>query len=130
MRSKNTIGLLAALLLAGASHSALAAEYSKEGRQCYEGEANPCAALSADPEFVKENFAFNLSSGVTMQTAETASAIAVQSAHADGLYKYVGSSEGGAIAKCGDKRADFNTAWKAAEPASATEPCPAATTTP
>ncbi len=121
--TNKTMRLFAILLLSIPGHLALAADYKTEGRNCFQGAvANPCPALTGDAEYVKENFAFNLSAGVEMKTAENASAIGVNTAHDDGLFTYGGSSEGGAVRKCGTKRTDFTTKLALATP-TATDGC-------
>ncbi len=61
-------------------------------------------ASAATNLYIKEVFDFNLSTGIDINAVQSASAIAVNTAHADGLYRFGGSSEGGAVARCDTKR--------------------------
>jgi len=127
-----TIGFLAILLLTASGPAfAQGTPGYKEGTNCFQGSlANEkCPALADDPDYVKENFAFNISAGVQMNKVESASAIGVNTAHKDGLHTYGGSSEGGAVKKCGTKRDDFTTALVPGTP-TPTNGCGAATPAP
>jgi len=108
-----TLSFSAVLLLLASGHIALAESYTTEGANCFQedpDDAGSCPKLNGDPKYVRENFAFNLSRDVSMNTVEAASAIGVNTAHTDGLYTYGASSQGGAVKKCGEKRTDFTAA--------------------
>ncbi len=117
-----TISLAAILLLVATGQSALAEKYDEEGQNCFAGDpaSGACPVLTGTPKFVKENFSFNLSSGVELQTFENDSAIVVNARHDDGLYRFGGSSEGGSVGKCDTQKRVPPTEWTVYTPTAVT----------